>query len=44
MEELIDLENDSTSKTNPLAYKFESISTIIEEYEETHFPIDLPGL
>ena len=44
LEELIDLVDDNTPKSDPLAIEFINVSNIIEAYEEIHFPIGLPSL
>ncbi len=44
LEELIDIVDDNTPTDNPLAKEFLEITDIIEQYEEIHFPIDLPTL
>jgi len=44
LEELIDLVDDNTPKSDPLAVDFIKVSNIIEAYEEIHFPIGLPSL
>lgn len=44
LEELIDVVNDNTPLDDPMAIEFMTISDIIEQYEEIHFPIGLPTL
>ena len=44
LDELIDLIDDNTSKSDPLAADFIKVSNIIEAFEEIHFPIGLPSL
>lgn len=44
LEELIDVVNDNTPLDDPMAIEFRTISDIIEQYEEIHFPIGLPTL
>lgn len=44
LEELIDVVNDNTPLNDPMAIEFMTISDIIEQYEEIHFPIGLPTL
>ncbi len=44
LDELIDLIDDNTPKSDPLAADFIKVSNIIEAFEEIHFPIGLPSL
>ena len=44
LEELIDVVDDKTPLEDPLAKELIKISDIIEQYEETHFPIGLPTI
>jgi HTH-type transcriptional regulator/antitoxin HigA len=44
LEELIDLVDDNTPKSDSLAIEFMQFSNLIEAYEEIHFPIGLPSL
>jgi HTH-type transcriptional regulator/antitoxin HigA len=44
LEELIDVVDDATPATDPLAIELIEVSDIIEAYEEIHHPIGLPSL
>jgi len=44
LEELIDVVDDTTAETDPLAIELIEVSDLIEAYEEIHHPIGLPSL
>lgn len=44
LEEIISLVDEQTPNSDPLIKELDQISTIIEEYEEIHFPLGLPSL
>lgn len=44
LEQLLDIVDDSTPKTDPLAIELMEVADIIEAYEEKHYPIGLPSL
>ena len=44
LNEIIDLVDDSTPETDPLAIELIEVSDLIEAYEEIHHPIGLPSL
>lgn len=44
LEKLLDVVDDNTPLENPSAKEFIEVSDIIEQYEETYFPMGLPTL
>jgi len=44
LEEILNLVDDNTPETDPLAIELMEVSDIIESYEEKHHPIGLPSL
>ena len=44
LEELINKVDDSTPEDSPLAQEFLEVTDIIEQYEEIHYPMELPTL
>ncbi len=44
LEEILNLVDDNTPETDPLAIELTEVSDIIESYEEKHHPIGLPSL
>lgn len=44
LEEIIDLVDDYTPEDNPILRELVEVSSVIEAYEQEHFPIGLPSL